>query len=237
MDIVYPLGGGSIYRNMELRFSLRSLQFVDHDKVFIIGQMPLRWLQRVEFIKLPDIKKQKQRSVIKKLLFICQPESPVSEDFILMNDDFYFLERQEIKLYKGFMDLEELRNKYPTSSYGRALQTTIEFLKFKKLQLTDYEIHYPFVFNKTKFRDLFNQINLDAGPMVYRSIYGNHYKLPAEPIEDFKIYNTKDFYKQKVRHFLSTDTIIPDLYNFKKFIMERVGKRSQYEMAFKFEKY
>jgi hypothetical protein len=237
MDVLYPLGTGSLYRNYELRLSLRSLRHIDHDRVFIIGSHELKWLQRLTFIKYPDVKKFKQLSVINKILFMCRPESELSEDFILMNDDFYFLQKQAVKSFCGFQSLPELRIKYPDSSYGRAIETTIMLLISRKLPDVNYEIHYPIILNKTKFRDLFSSINLQSGPVVYRSIYGNTYSLSAEPTIDFKIYNYMDFYKKKDAFFISTDTIIPELYNFKRFMLERVGDRSVYEAAMRFGNY
>lgn len=229
MDVLYPLGHGSRYRNFELRLSLRSLKFIDHDRVFIIGNQYLKWFKNISFIAFPEEKNQKQLSVINKLIYMCAPDSEISEDFILMNDDFYFLERQELKSYIQKSSLSEFACKYPTSSYGLALRTTAAYLKAHVLPEINYEIHYPIVLNKKKFLNIFSRINLRSGPLVYRSIYGNTYGLPAEPADDFKIFTADDFYKKKNGSFISTDVTIPEMYNFKKFVLNKVGDKSEYE--------
>lgn len=236
MDVLYPLGTGSNYRNLELRFSLRSLINVDHDRIFLIGPLLPRWIQNISYIKFDDKPLRKQINVINKILFMCRPDSGLSEDFILMNDDFYFLKKQELKNYIMDLSLQDLFNKHPKSSYGLAVHTTITYLKKNQLPELNYEIHYPFIINKKKFLELFSKIDSKEGAILYRSIYGNTYQLPGEMREDFKFYDPLDFYNKKGELFFSSDNIIPCIYDFKQFMLKLFPDRCIHEAALKYEK-
>jgi hypothetical protein len=88
MDIVY------IYRHSrddgrELRYSLRSLSNVPHGKVFIIGDKP-KWTKGIVHVPASDPHGLKALNALHKITVACR-DPRVSEDFVLMNDDFYVL--------------------------------------------------------------------------------------------------------------------------------------------------
>lgn len=197
MDVVYPLGTGSKWKNNEIRYSLRSLKYINHDKVFIIGDVP-NFIHNVIEVKIKD-KSTKQESVINKLIKICKRED-LSEDFIYMNDDFIFLKKQEIKTYTN-KTLNELANKYDPleSQYGVAIRKCREILIKAKKPIKNYEIHYPLIINKTKFLKAVKK----AQNTTYRSIYGNYYELPSIETKDFKIYTLNQFKAYKNRQLIS----------------------------------
>jgi hypothetical protein len=55
IDVVYPLGTGSVWQDNELRYSLRSLEknFPDLGRVYVVGHKP-DWLGNVEHIPFGD---------------------------------------------------------------------------------------------------------------------------------------------------------------------------------------
>ena len=67
MDIVYPIK--STNENIELRYSLRSLQNIQHDRVFIIGDLP-NFVQNVIHIPIQSVN-SRYASTTNSLKTIC----------------------------------------------------------------------------------------------------------------------------------------------------------------------
>lgn len=227
MDVVYPLKkDASKWDDNEIKYSLRSLRNIKFDKVFIIGYKPNFLNDEVIHIQKNDIYENKQTNVIEKIMTICKDER-VSDDFILMNDDFYFLEPQEVNiLIRG--KLENMGEFTLKSKYGYSLREAVKWLKERNLETNSYEVHYPMIYNKQKFLDLFSQIDYKENPILHRSVYGNYYNVPyKEDVKDFKVFNLKDFAHRNEK-FLSTNNEIPFL--IRKFIKEKLINKSKFEI-------
>jgi len=93
MDIVY-LVKKTKDDNIELRYSLRSLSNIKHDRVFFVWYKP-KWIKNIIHIPYED-RNTKFENVKDKHKIISELDI---EDFIYMNDDFYFLEKQEVENY------------------------------------------------------------------------------------------------------------------------------------------
>lgn len=92
MDVVYILGTGSLCNNEEIRYSLRALEqnMLDMGKLFIIGEDP-GFLKDFTHIPARDIYKQKWQNGYSKIRMAASL-AEVSDEFLLMNDDFFMLE-------------------------------------------------------------------------------------------------------------------------------------------------
>lgn len=227
MDIVYPIGKSN-NDHRELRYSLRSLSLLKNvGNVWIIGEKP-KWIKNVTHIPRSDDMGDKQLNVIEKIRLACQYKK-LSDNFILMNDDFFYLEETEVKNYIcGNLKekVEDYKEKYPYSIYTQALNNCRRILKMFELPEKDYEIHYPITINKTKFKEIFNKLKL-TGTSTHRSIYGNYVKLEAEKTEDFKQYKT---FIVPEREFLSIDDQIAEQEEFLNYIESKFPKKSEYEI-------
>lgn len=234
MDFVYPVKES---RWEELKYSLRSLKNVEYDNIFIIGKLP-EYLSESNliFIGKDDPYGLSTSNIVRKLLHICG-DKRVSDDFVLMNDDFYFLEPQEIENYHiGTMKFHiENRRK---DMYKKYLERTRGLIK-KELGIREpksYELHYPIVINKEKFKKIFKKIKWKNKRIVWRSIYGNlagMESIKAKPrvsvisVGDYKFLNGNDFEKMKGNKFLSSPPSVPE--NFKEFIEDKFPYKSIYE--------
>jgi hypothetical protein len=231
MDIVYVVKNSKNYYK-DIRYSLRSLVYLkDYDKVWLIGDRPC-WIKDVIHIPCPDDKEDKQLNVINKILLACCCPD-LSENFILMNDDFYFLENTySIKNYStgGFKDkIKNYEMKYPNSEYTHALKQALKNMERLGIEEPyDFEIHYPIVFNKEDFKSLFDKYVDKTIPTVYRSIYANYYKYKPVITDDFKIYTA--FPEEYDREFLSTDDEILNDRKFLRFMNSKFPKKSKYEI-------
>lgn len=228
MDVVYPLGTGSLCKNQELKYSLRSLKFIKHGKIFIVGHRP-GFLNHVIHVHFSERTHKKQFNVISKLLTVCKLDR-LSDDFILMNDDFFFLKETEIKKYLYDSSIKSLQNKTPRTQYGKALQNTIEYLNNNHLPFNNFEIHYPMVFNKHKFLELFSSLDLSR-QINYRSIYGNYYRLEGYvPHRDFKIHTIDAFDENKDHEFISIADKIMVYDRFKNYLKNKFPDKGFYEL-------
>lgn len=90
-DVVYVLGKGSKYKNLEIKISITSiLKFCDHwvDNIYVIGENPLIRNPRVHHIYAPDItKSNKDANIIHKIRTAIEKIPKLSSNFLFCSDD------------------------------------------------------------------------------------------------------------------------------------------------------
>jgi len=215
LDFVYILGTQSQWQNNELRYSLRSLRHVPHRRVVIIGECP-SWVRNVLHIPAADPTTHKIINAQHKLRIACEtPE--VSEDFVLMNDDFFFLQPTTTlrPTYKG--TLENYLQIHPTGHgyYYDAMKFTLEWMQSRGFEdILDFETHFPMVRNKKQAMCVFHIMH-GQPPFFFRSIYGNLFcrdgkgreNEPERVANDCKLYRMDTFFEKIAKPFISTDNI------------------------------
>lgn len=202
MDVVYVHKHGK--SDDELRYSLRSLKNMPHDNVYICGDLP-EWASE-NIIHIPDrkydwsIMGNKFANQEAKWFTVCN-DPRVSDNFIMMNDDFFVMKPIDSMptLHRGRLH----RAGSSDSHYYRTLAYTREFL-IRNLVLAplNYELHIPMVINKTKRLAVsyFIHRHFVRGQIVQmRSIYGNMFDIGGKLSEDVKNVDNYDSV------FLSTD--------------------------------
>lgn len=234
-DLVYILGTGSTWSNNEIRYSLRSVEkYFDplgERKVFVIGEKP-EWMINVFHIPLKDEAQSKTSNARAK--YLAASEHPeISDDFILMNDDFFFLkEMTQIPNYIRGTLLSSLKNHRNRSGYYYdSLKATRERLQeLGVAEPLDFSVHAPIVFNKKKLAEAILQMGTKT-PYLLRSAYGNLEKIEGLKTEDFKANNMREFHQQMKRdaEFLSINNTILREERFKKFLREKYPDQSKYE--------
>ncbi len=183
MDIVYICREGD---NEELRYSLRSLKNIEHDKVWLVGGKP-KWF-KADFIPTPQ-KGNKHRVVNFALRTIClTPE--ISDPFILFNDDFFVTEPVVLEHYdRGLMRdvIQEYVDLYNTSYYIRGLQNTLTLLEKREFfNPKCYELHVPMIVRKRNMLKALELSKVVSAP-AYRTIYGMISDLDSTTIQDVKV--------------------------------------------------
>ena len=184
MDFVYICKDGI---NEELRYSIRSVvkSFPDSN-IWVVGGKPPWYIG--DHIGVKQIL-TKYRNAIQNLKAICN-SNEISEEFILMNDDFYIIKNiNSIKIYHGGLLLDKI-NLYQklnsNSNYTRKLFATYKKIKSLGIESPlDYELHIPMVMEKKKLK----QILENNDQFLWRSIYGNVFNIGGEQMEDVKVYN------------------------------------------------
>lgn len=171
MDVVYVVGD----LTEELRYSLRSLRFVDHDRVWIVGSLP-DWATNVEHIDVRD-EWEKARNITEKL-YAAATHPEVSDRFIYFNDDFFALRPTTVpNRHRGKIDVEkprfEMRGRL---SLRESREWTFYHLHTWNVDpVISYDfVHTPMVMDKSGVAasiDKARSVGLLA-PQV-RSLYGN----------------------------------------------------------------
>lgn len=196
MDFVYICRPGE---NEELRYSIRSLitNYPDAN-IFIVGGKP-DWYSG-DYIFVED-KSNKFENINNCYRAILQ-SNKISNDFILMNDDFFLLSNiKSFNYYSG-----NLKDKIIShvklngnSSYARALKGAVkELAKLGIEEPKNYDIHTPMAFKKAQLAQV---IDLSLAP---RSMYGNVFDIGGLDIQDVKVYkDTLNFDLSK--EFISTE--------------------------------
>lgn len=192
-DILYTVKASD--NNEELRHSLRSLANLPHGKVFIAGYMPY-WVNSgaVTYINTAQTS-TKWRNSGNNVRAAVHDER-LSDDFLLFNDDFFVMKPMDEMPafhYQGSLDefitkFEGIRSGSPYVSGARNTRKMLQLLGAEPRY--SYELHVPMLFNKAKLQNLY-RLRDEIKPNVsihLRTLYGNYYRIEAEPIKDVKIH-------------------------------------------------
>lgn len=191
-DLLYILGRGSTQNDLELRLSLRSVEKNARNvcRVFIVGNCP-DWVQNV--IHLPEEDTFQPFSNHFKKVFRAI-DGGISENFLLMNDDFYMMRPFDVDKYPYFIR-EKITNDNQGGAYRQMLFNTFLFLKKQGVdEPLAYNCHTPIIYNCKRFnvlRPLWEEHKRDEIGLSPRIIYGNLFVKTGEVIKDPKIFDDK----------------------------------------------
>lgn len=179
MDVVYVLGTGSLWKNNEMRYSLRSIEkyLKGYDNVFIVGECP-DWTTNVIHLPCPDVRKRKELSIMRKIMTACTHQY-VSDDFVFFNDDHFVLRPIDTKDIKYWYNstLDE-RSMYAEGPNMRKIENTIEIMPDES---NFFDIHVPMIYNKEEFRRVMEDpdIKWEEKDYLVKTLYSNMSILPA----------------------------------------------------------
>lgn len=235
MDILYLMAEGG--KGAELTYSLRTLVNLPHDRVFISGGCP-SCIDKSKVVHIPTKQSgTKYENSTANLKAACR-DPLLSEDFILMNDDFFITQpitdpAKELALNRGKLDdvFQFYFNKFAGSSgWAKGMRDTGKWLKNQGIsEPLCYELHLPMIMNKRKVLDMFALPGIDKLPIFHkRSAYGNIYNVGGEKTKDVKITSSSIFKPEKVGKFLSCDDVsFPVI---KMFLDLKYSAKSEYEL-------
>jgi hypothetical protein len=189
MDLVYICRSGD---NEELRYSIRSaVKNLKFDNLWVVGGKP-DWYSgnHLEVIQ----NKSKYANARNNLRAICNSPK-ISDSFILMNDDFYIINKVDAIPYMhgGLLSKKISTYKELTGNTRYVLMLKKTFANLSKRfenNVLDYELHVPMVMEKEK---LLKVIDI---PDLWRSRYGNVFGVGGVEIEDVKVYSSGGLLKK-----------------------------------------
>lgn len=172
---VVPLGIGSRHNDLELKYSLRSLQPKD---CWLIGTCPT-WYNG-NHIKQSETGIS-TLNIWQKLLTACYtPE--ISDPFIYGNDDYFYLKNVPLDNYYG--------NLMGNNEYKRVARYTLEILKYNNLNTLFFDVHRPMLVYKQQLIDTYNffeaHLKINQSLLV-KSCYGNYAGLSGTLVTDCKL--------------------------------------------------
>lgn len=243
MDLVYMLKVGNF--NHDLKYSLRSVEkyVKGFDKVWIFGYKPF-WVQNVEYVKVPQ-SSSKYRNSLNNIKTICETDD-VSDDFVLMNDDFIVhksININDVNLCLKDIDykIEKYKND-SSSNWRRGFKDIKELLiELKSEHFIDFEVHAPMIFNKNKMLSLLNDERVQRfirnhAVLHYRTLYGNMYFSNPKSIKDVKLDKDSDLSDDylNIDHWFSVyDGVIenPKYQKLNSFLREKLKNKSKFEKS------
>lgn len=229
MDYVYTCRPGD---NEELRYSIRSVvENMPEGNIWVVGGKP-DWYAG-NFIDVPQTG-SKYQNVRRSLETICD-SSKISKDFVLMNDDFFIINKiDSVETFHGGLLIDKLhayQDLNPKSAYTMMLEET--YLRLCEIGIEDpldYELHVPMIMNRRALRRALK----DA--VLWRSAYGNKYSVGGELMNDVKYYargplkNRSPSIKNNKSNYLSSeDKSFEEL--LRTVLQKKFSSPSQYELG------
>jgi hypothetical protein len=146
MDIVYILGNGS-KTNDEIRYSLRSIEtYLKFDRVFIVGECP-SFLKNV--IHIPYKENSNPRvNHLEKVNEVIKRVPDLSENFLLMYDDIFFIRSEDIDNYPNYYKGQLERFCGEDSLFKKCLSDTKYYLEEHGKPTLNFSVHRPVIYNK-----------------------------------------------------------------------------------------
>lgn len=231
MDILYPIKKTTL--NEELRYSLRSLVNIPHNKVFIVGDCP-DFINEENVFYIPNTKEESRyKTTTNHIKIACQCKE-LSEDFILMNDDFFILNpitEEDLNLNRGYIInifAYYIAHHRPLTHYDQlVIQSMNELKKMGFEKPISFELHTPIIINKTNFLSIVNKLNNDSLHCCKRSVYGNHFIKYSKTIEDVKVLSNHIFKPEDYTNLMSCSEVCWT--KIKSFIQKKFPNKSIYE--------
>lgn len=214
-DLFYPVRPGSWWNYNDLKYSLRSVDMhyhtdghANYGQVFIVGTLPA-FLDPDKVIHIPakDASASAIRNVKAKLELVTRDER-LSDNFLLMNDDMFFLrDCAELPTYHlGTLHHALAVSEAPGIGYWFKVTdaTRDRLMKDFVGEPLNYEVHAPMMLNKELATNTLWAMPKDAD-LLFRSIYGNRYLVDGTLLHrDFKIHNEQMFQNNVYSEFAST---------------------------------
>ena len=233
MDIVYPIKKTIL--NEELKYSLRSLINIPHDKVFIIGDLP-EFINEEEVYYIHAPKLESRYKTTTNHLKLAVLNNNISEDFIWMNDDFFILKpttEKDLLLNRGLLrDQVAFYHKYhnPLTKFDKLIENaTLELKHLGFVNPISFELHCPIIINKTKFKSIQDKINTESLHCCKRSVYGNYFIKESRCMEDVKVLSTHIF-KEDNQGQLPLISVSESCFNkIKPFLEKKFPNKCKYE--------
>ncbi len=194
MDVVYVCRPG---QNEELRYRLRSLRNLPHDKVVIAGGWP-DWVRNVDTIAVERVGSKYLQTTVNLRAALRR----VGRQFYLFNDDFFVMQHMEMvpAMHRG-----NLRDVASTvgPDYGRRMREIADWLEVQGFGALCYEVHAPMTLSRDRVSEILDISAPSPGRNMHkRSIYGNIMGLGGTLVTDFKTTNAEPW------PFLSTNETI-----------------------------
>ena len=189
-DIVFILKND--YDGEELKYALRSVVLnFPYRKIVFVGGCPK---DIKPDIYIPDIQEGSTKwARANHSLKLAIENDELTEDIWLFNDDFFIMDRitEDVNYFNGTLEkrIIDLKRRNPGgSNYIRYMDMLKNQLVSMNKDSLSFALHVPFLVNRVKAQELYEKFpNLK----MFRSLYGNYFKIECKFMEDVKVYDLK----------------------------------------------
>lgn len=202
MDVVYICSNA--YHNDELRHSLRTLEaHFPVDNLHFVGGP--KWLQNVNIVPGDFHSDSKWTNLARAWQAIPHIDS-LSDDFVYMNDDMYFLKDMDSipRWHRG-----GLKGRVPVNNYDIGRMGVKAFLLEHEKPSLNYETHIPLEINKNALKETFDAWGEGICFGFQRTLYCNYNNVGGFFHEDVKV-GDQDLERRRDIpdcEFISSDTV------------------------------
>lgn len=190
LPVVIPLGGDpSMHDNIELRYTLRSIEsYYGSPEIFIVGIKP-HWLKNVHHLPFKEDPVQcRNKNVMQKLLLAAET---LKTDFVRWSDDILALAPVESLPYysQGTMIEAALRCNYRTARFQLVINNTIRKVGPHS---PFFDIHTPIFIDHLKYSEFCAVSDWsDRNTHALRSYYCNWAGYSPTPFTDLKLFYSR----------------------------------------------
>lgn len=206
-DVVYVLGKGSKFKNLEIKISITSiLKYCDHwvDNIYVIGENPLIRNPRVHHIYAPDItKSNKDANIIHKIRTAIEKIPKLSSNFLFCSDDIMVTKKTdwedfaprhvfEYKQTQAFRD--GMKRDCKDNAWDSLLVQTLDRFVGNREHIYFYEPHIFAPINKKLFLKMCNEIDyMHRKNVIIMSLWFNwlNLKNPAKRFDHQSIFTDR----------------------------------------------
>lgn len=186
IDLLYPLGSGSMCSDQELRYSLRSVDryLLNLGRVVVVGERP-EWLRNVDYLDVLDVRGSPYASVGRKLRSAIEA-GMVGDRFALMNDDFFLLApvAEILPAHRGPLAQTAKPGRKRVSRYQSLCIATAIWLSGQGIaQPLDYGLHQPMMVETAAALEVLRRMPEN---LLFRSAYGNLHSIGGQQQLDVK---------------------------------------------------
>lgn len=190
IDVVYILGNGSRHNDLELKYSLRSLEkhLKNYRNIYLVGRKPSFLNDKIIFIPAEDTSKNKAVNIMRKVMQSAnRPE--ISENFMFLNDDYFFVKDFDTNdcpyHWKATMEQTMEVNK---TDYFHYVKVTKEELERRGYATYNFDNHKPIIFNKHKLGEVVSMYDWETPyGFILKSLYCNTLRIEALYFPDHKV--------------------------------------------------
>lgn len=224
MDVVYPYI--SAPDDFELRYSLRSLVNIPHDRVIVAGDKPIVIGPAVQYVPEARVEDRYQSSTANIAAAI--RAGGVKAEFVVMHDDIFVLRPWVFRHEHRGTIAEYLRSGEASGQYRSYIESTRDILLAKGIaDPLWFGLHTPTVYDAQRLLEMVD--GFEGHRYLLRTLYHNLHPAPAERRGDVKARLWGE--PSATADILSISDDVARSRGFRRWIAARFPDRCRYEIA------
>lgn len=218
-DVVYVLGSGSKFNNLEIKISITSmLKFCSHwiNEIYVVGDASGIKNPKVHHIYAPDVSRSnKDANIIYKLNVAMQKIPKLTENFLFCSDDILVTKKSDWEDFTPRMVFEynqndefrrQLKEETKDNPWDVLLLGTLDRFIGNREHIYFYEPHIFAPINKKYFKKMCNEIDyLNSKHVIIMSLWFNWLGLknPPKKFDHMSVFNQAQTNVKKLERHLT----------------------------------